>query len=129
MENLGAILEFVDDELGAIRKNGRLRNKEDIETVYKLVDIAKDAYCIWKYEDETDDGYSGTMVRRPSMSYRSRDNYSSRMGRNRYSSGGYSYEDGADQYINMLHKQLDTARDDRQREVIERMIDEAERNR
>lgn len=126
MENLGAILEFVDDELGAIRKNGRLRNKDDIETVYKLVDIAKDTYCIWKYEEEMGDNYSGTMVRRPSMSYRNRDSYSSRTDRNRY---GYSYGDGMDQYVNMLHKQLDNARDDRQREVIERMIDEAERNR
>lgn len=127
MENLGAILEFVDDELGSIRKNGRFRSKDEIELVYKLVDIAKDAYCIMKEENEMGD----TNYNRRSTYSESRTYHPSGMsysrGRNRYN--GYSYNDGMDQYIDMLHRQFDTARDDRQREVIERMIDDAERSR
>lgn len=63
MEHLEGILKLVGNELEAINKNGKFRSREEIDSVYKLMDIAKDAYCIWQYEEEMggesyDDGMS-----------------------------------------------------------------------
>ena len=42
MEHLNGILKLVDNEFGAIEQNGKFRSREEIESVYKLIDIAKD---------------------------------------------------------------------------------------
>ena len=52
MENLDKLLEMTDAEFGAIAKNGKFKSREEIDSVYKLMDIAKDIYCVWEYEDE-----------------------------------------------------------------------------
>jgi hypothetical protein len=56
MENLDKLLEMTDAEFGAIAKNGKFKSREEIDSVYKLMDIAKDVYCIWQYEDEMEGG-------------------------------------------------------------------------
>ena len=63
MEHLDSILKLVDNELEAVSKNGKFRSRDEIDSVYKLIDIAKDTYCIWQYEDDMegesyDDGMS-----------------------------------------------------------------------
>lgn len=56
MENLEKLLEMTDAEFGAIAKNGKFKSREEIDSVYKLMDIAKDVYCIWQYEDDMGGG-------------------------------------------------------------------------
>ena len=55
MSNLKGIVNLAEREMGVIVSNGRFKSRDEIDTVYKLIDLIKDAYCIWKYEDE---GYS-----------------------------------------------------------------------
>lgn len=56
MENLDKLLEMTDAEFGAIAKNGKFKSREEIDSVYKLMDIAKDIYCVWQYEDAMESG-------------------------------------------------------------------------
>lgn len=59
MENLEGILKLADNELEAMNKYGKFKSREDVDTVYKLIDIVKDVYCIWQYEDEMEEGEDG----------------------------------------------------------------------
>lgn len=87
MEHLDGVLKLVDKELEAIHENGKFRSREEVDTVYKLVDIAKDIYCIWGYEEEmSDDGMSSA-----GGSYY-------RDGRGGSNRGGSYYEDGGSYY-------------------------------
>ena len=61
MEQLEGLLKLVENEIEAINKNGKFKSREEIDSVYKLVDIAKDAYCIWDYEANMEDGYDDGM--------------------------------------------------------------------
>ncbi len=56
MEHLDGVLRLVEQELSSMIQNGKFRSRDEIHSVYELIDIAKDVYCIWKYEDE--DEYS-----------------------------------------------------------------------
>ena len=85
MEHLEGILKLADKEIGAIVENGKFRSREEIHSVYELMDIAKDAYCIWKYEDDMESGEDG-------MSSAGGSYY--RDGRGRSERGGSYYEDG-----------------------------------
>ena len=38
MEHLEGLLKLVDNELEAINKNGKFRSREEIDSVYKLID-------------------------------------------------------------------------------------------
>lgn len=129
MEHLEGLLHLVDNEIGAIVANGKFRSREELENAYKLVDIAKDIYCTWNYENEdseySNDGrYYGDdrhMTRRGDMSYRGRNR--DRMGR--YSREMYS-RDSKQQYIENLRDMMNRAPDDQTRMSIQRMIDEME---
>ena len=142
MEHLEGILKLVEAELDAINKNGKFKSREEIDSVYKLVDIAKDAYCIWNYEDEMDgesydDGmsYRGRSMRSydDGMSYARGRRNARRDSQGRYSRDGRSYRgnsyergysrDGKDEYREQLMDMLDTAPDEQTRQSIQRMID------
>lgn len=58
MKSIEGILKLVENEFEAIVNNGKFRSREEIDSVYKLMDIVKDAYCIWAYEEEEESGYS-----------------------------------------------------------------------
>ena len=142
MKYLDGLLKLVDNEFEAIEKNGKFRSREEIDSVYKLIDIAKDVYCIWKYEDESEGGdseapYDGRMY--PNMSYdggvsyaRGRRNarrdsmgrYTSRDGGRSYR--GISYDDGKSEYIDELRELMQNAPDDQTRQSIQRMISQME---
>lgn len=65
MEHLEGILKLTDKELEGIVNNGKYRSREEIDSVYKLIDIAKDIYCIWQYEEgggEDEMSYEGSMA-------------------------------------------------------------------
>lgn len=83
MENLEKLLEMADAEFGAIAKNGKFKSREEIHSVYELMDIAKDAMEIWCMEEELEGGDEG-MSSRGGSYYRE-----GRGGR-----GGSYYEDG-----------------------------------
>lgn len=142
MEHLEGILKLVEAELDAINKNGKFKSREEIDSVYKLVDIAKDAYCIWNYEDEIDgesydDGmsYRGRSMRSydDGMSYARGRRNARRDSQGRYSRDGRSYRgnsyergysrDGKDEYKEQLMQLMDDAPDENTRQSIKRMLD------
>ena len=145
MEHLEGLLRLVDKEFGDLESNGKFRNRDDIELAYKLIDIAKDVYCIWNYEDGyQEDEYSeyGRSYGRPMPRYpmdngssyararNSRGQYTSREGSSYARRGGrggnYSRTDAREEYMNNLRDMMMNAPDDRTREHVQRMIDELE---
>lgn len=140
MENVEKIMKLADAEFGAIVQNGKFKSRDEIDSVYKLMDIVKDGYEVMSCEDEMygesyDDGYGHSMrgnydggmsyargrrnARRDSMGRYSRDGRSYR---------GNSYErgysrDGKDEYREQLMDMLDSAPDEATRQSIQRTID------
>ena len=140
MENVEKIMKLADAEFGAIVQNGKFKSREEIDSVYKLMDIVKDGYEVMSCEDEMygesyDDGYGRSMrggyddgmsyargrrnARRDSMGRYSRDGRSYR---------GNSYErgysrDGKDEYKEQLMQLMDDAPDENTRQSIKRMLD------
>ena len=91
MEQLEGILKIVDKELKNVTDNGAFSSREEIDSVYKLIDCAKDIYCIWEYEDSMMDGEEmsfaggGSYARGGGRSYRGGSSYD----------GGASYDGGS----------------------------------
>lgn len=92
MENLDKLLEMTDAEFGAIAKNGKFKSREEIDSVYKLMDIAKDIYCVWQYEDDMEGGGEDEMSYARGGSYARGD----RRGGRRDMRGGRSYRGSYD---------------------------------
>ena len=151
MEHIDKIVKLAENEFKAIADNGKFRSREEIDSVYKLMDIVKDAHCIWKYEDEESDysedgrSYDGSYARAvrgsyrgsydDGMSYRGRMN-ARRDERGRYSRDGYmdsyndgrsmrgySRADGKEDYQNQLRMMMEDAPDENTRQSIKRMLD------
>ena len=149
MKHLDGILEMVDKELGSIEQNGKFRSRDEVHSVYELIDIAKDVYCIWEYEDGGSEGYSemygggsyargrGRNAKRDSMgrypregSYRggNYDYYDGESYRGgNYRRGGYSRDDAKEEYIEHLRETMENAPDEKSRMSIQRMIEQMER--
>lgn len=142
MEHLEGILRLAEQELGSIVQNGKFRSREEIHSVYELMDIAKDAFCIWKYEEEDSDyseGYDdnrsmtygksyarGRNVKRDSTGRYSRDD-GMRYREGRSYRGGYS-RGGKEEYIEHLREMMEDAPDEQTRQNIKRMIDSMEQH-
>ena len=148
MEHIDKIVKLAENEFKAIADNGKFRSREEIDSVYKLMDIVKDAHCIWKYEDEESDysedgrSYDGSYARAvrgsyrgsydDGMSYRGRMN-AKRDSMGRYARDGYrdSYDgmmrgysrDGKEEYKENLRHMMETAPDENTRQSIKRMLD------
>lgn len=149
MKHLDGILEMVDKELGSIEQNGKFRSRDEVHSVYELIDIAKDVYCIWEYEDGGSEGYSemygggsyargrGRNAKRDSMGRYSREgsyrggNYDYYDGESyrggNYRRGGYSRDDAKEEYIEHLRETMENAPDEKSRMSIQRMIEQMER--
>ena len=131
MRHLEGILDLIDKEFGDMIQAGKFRNKDDIELAYKMIDIAKDIYCIWDYEEGMDDGYSENS-NYPMTSYRNGASYARGRGmprnmRNTVSyRGNYSRNDAKTEFINQLYGMMDNAPDERTREHVQKMIREME---
>lgn len=110
MKHLDGMLKLIDSEFDTIEKNGKFRSRDEIEYVYKLIDIAKDIYCIWEYEKEMDDDYSE--ARRPYYRYNDDRSYARR--NSRYSMNSY---------VDSLRELMQNAPDENTRQSIQRMID------
>lgn len=92
MKGLEGILKLADNEFEAINQNGKFRSREEIDSVYKLVDISKDIYEIWCMEEEMEMGEEG-MSSDGGSYYRA-----GRGGRGGSNRGGSYYEDGGSYY-------------------------------
>ena len=136
MEHLDGIVKLAENEFAAIVQNGKFRSREEIDSVYKLMDIVKDRMkieCMEKELDE-DDGYMRGSYRGSydDMSYRGRMN-ARRDERGRYSRDGYrdSYDgmmrgysrDGKEEYKENLRRMMENAPDENTRQSIKRMLD------
>ena len=156
MEHLEGILKLADNELGAIERNGKFRSREEIDSAYKLIDMAKDIYCIWAHEeggeeDEMPYAGGGSYARGGGRSNRGGSyegsyeggSYARGRGRNarrdsrgRYSRNegsyrggsyrGYSRADSKEDFIEDLREMMDSAPDDQTRQSIQRMIQQME---
>lgn len=136
LEHLDGVLSLIDREFSEMEQNGKFRNKEDIDILYKIMDIAKDAAEICEkqmnmgeYGNSYYDGNSysrGRYARRNSMGQYSRDDmgYSDGLSyRNGGRPSGYSMTDANAEYLENLRDMLN---DDGTREYVKRMIHEAE---
>ena len=151
MEHLDGLMKLVGNEIEAINRNGKFKSREEIDSVYKLIDIAKDINEIWCMEDEMSgddemsyaDGMSyerGGRGRRGSyddgMSYARGRRNARRDERGRYSRDGYmdsyndgrsmrgySRADGKEDYKNQLRMMMEDAPDEQTRQSIKRMLD------
>lgn len=147
MEHLDGLLKLVENEIEAINKNGKFKSREEIDSVYKLVDIAKDTMEIWCMEDDMsgesyDDGMSYERGRRSydGNSYARGMRNARRDSMGRYSREGYSrdYHDGyddvrsmrgysrggsKDEYKEQLRTMMEDAPDEQTRQSIKRMLD------
>lgn len=156
MENIEKILEMADAEFGAMVKNGKFKSREEIDSVYKLMDIVKDGMCVLNMEEGYDDemSYDGSMrgdrsyrggSYRYDGSYNDGNSYARGRGRNarrdsmgRYSRegsyrdgrsyrmDGYSRADGKQEYIEHLRDMMEEAPDDQTRQGVQRMIQQME---
>ena len=148
MEHLDAMLKLADQEFEAVEKNGKFRSREEIESVGHLVDIVKDIYCIWKYEEDDEPEYSGNY----GYAYERGGNRSNRggsyndgmsyargrrnarrdsMGRYSREDGGMSYRGGYSrmdkaEYMDQLRSMMHEAPDEQTRQSVKRMIEQME---
>lgn len=112
MEQLDGILKLASAEFDAILKNGKFRSREEIDSVYKLLDIVKDSYDIWCMQMQLEeaesgmssrggsyrDGRGGSYYEDGSYERRGRGRNASRDSRGRYNEGSYrdgSYREGS----------------------------------
>ena len=145
LEHLDGVLSLIDREFGEMEQNGKFRNKEDVEILYKMMDIAKDAAEICEKQMLMEDGYSeygypvygnsyydgnsyarGRYAKRNSMGQYSRDGMGYSDGltyRNGGRPSGYSMIDANTEYLDNLRGMLN---DERTRDYVKRMIHEAE---
>ena len=63
MKSIDGILKLADNEFNAIVQNGKFRSREEIDSVYKLIDIVKDAHEIWCMQEELESGEEGMSSR------------------------------------------------------------------
>ena len=144
MENLEGIVRLVDREFGEMIQKGKFRSVDDVELVYKMMDIVKDAYCAMKYEAELGmDNYSeyggypyensyarGRNAKRNSMGQYNRTNEMGVRGTSYngvFRSGrgsNYSYENAKEEYLENLREMVDDAPNDEIKDRLQRMIDD-----
>ena len=148
MEHLEPILKFVDNEFAAIENNGKFRSREEIDSVYKLMDIAKDIYCVWQYEDEMSGGgmssmggsyyrdgnRGGSYYENDGYERRGRGRNASRDSRGRYNDGGnyrdggmmrrgsYYRDGGKEEFADQLREMMENAPDSQSRQSIQQML-------
>lgn len=148
MDELYKVVEISEKEIKGITDNGKYRSREEIDSVYKLMDVIKDFYCL---EDMQTGGYSedGSYEmsgRRYNSSNRGsyRGTYEGSYGRGRgakryadgryapYSNeyvreGSYRYSrEGKEEFVDQLHELMENAPDEKTRQSIQRMIQQTQ---
>ena len=149
LKNIEGILELIDDEFGGMVERGKFRNRDDVDLVYTMMDIVKDACCLIEPENGKDVEYSndGEIHSEDHDQMNDRDDWYSRnygrsggytrvtrySGNNGMGHGGrlysYSRADARDEFIDNLHELMNIAPDDHYREGIRKMLNELEMER
>ena len=137
MEHFDKLMTLVENEIEAINRNGKFKSREEIDSVYKLVDIAKDIECMNRWEEELDgesydDGMRHSYRYDDGMSYARSRRYAKRDAMGRYSRDGYrngSYERGysrdeKEEYKEQLREMMEDAPDEQTRQSIKRMLEQ-----
>lgn len=126
MDVYGGIIEAACKELEQVAKAGKFRSREEVDKVYKLMDVIKDVYDVWeKADNETSDSfYSGD-------SYSGRGSYRGNSYGRGYSmarGSGRSYGRTHDQeeFMETLRDLMDQAPDEQSRQGIQRMLGQLE---
>jgi len=135
MDELYKVVEISEKEIKSITDNGKYRSREEIDSVYKLMDVIKDFYCL----EDMDIGYSEDGAYE--MSRRSRRSYDGSYGRGsgakRYADGRYapysrrdgSYRysrEGKEEFVDQLHDLMESAPDEKTRQNIQRLIQQTQ---
>ena len=148
MNYIDSIVDLCGKEFEAIAKNGKFRSREEIDSVYKLMDIVKDSMEISCMEADMEEPYDDGMSQRGGSygdrSYRyDGGSYARGRGRNarrdsmgRYSREGGSYgyypdgrpmrgysRDGKEEYKEQLMDMMENAPSEDVRQNIKRMLD------
>ena len=142
MEVYEGVLKAVERELESVSKRG-LKSLEDVHAVYEMIDIAKDIYCIWAYEDQMEEPEEEGMFSRNSYqgggsnrgSYRggsynsyegggSYEGYSNRRGSRRSRNGGSYRNSRADEksFVEKMQKMRDEAPDEQTKMEIDNLL-------
>ena len=141
MDELYKVVEISEKEIKGITDNGKYRSREEIDSVYKLMDVIKDYYCLEDmqggYSEEGSYDMSGRRYsRRRSYDGSYEGSYGRGRGAKRYADGRYapysnegSYRysrDGKEDFVDQLHELMQNAPDEKTRQSIQRMIQQAE---
>ena len=122
MKHIEKIVELAENELGSIAQAGKIRTRDDVEVVYKLMDVVKDGYCIMDMENGS--SYDDGSYR--NRSYRGRDSmgrFTSRDdGSYRYSRTDYSGDRG--EFMERLQNLMEYSPDKETRASLKRMLEE-----
>ena len=128
MEELYKVEDIAYKELKTVTDNGKFRSREEIDNVYKILDILKDIKCM------EDDGYSENDMRRSYRyddgdSYRGRGRNARRDSMGRYASEGsyrsYRYSrDGKQDFVAQLESLMEDAPDEQTKKNIQRMVND-----
>ena len=145
MDVYEGVLKAVERELEGVSKKG-LKSLEDVHAVYEMIDIAKDIYCIWAYEDQQEEPEEEGMFSRNSYqgggsnrgSYRggsynsyeggggggSYENYSNRRGSRRSREGGSYRNSRGDEksFIEKMLRMRDEAPDEQTKMEIDKLL-------
>lgn len=124
MKHIEKMIEMAESEMGSFAQNGKLRTRDEIDAVYKLMDIVKDGYCILDMEGGA--SYDDNSYRMDGVSYR-RGQRRDSMGR--YTSRGYSrndydYSEDRGEFAERLQNLMEHAPDKETRQGLKRMLDQ-----
>lgn len=137
MKYLEEMLGLAEREFKEMVDRGKFRSPDEVHTAYELMDIVKDAFCIWQYEGEMN-GYSETTYPYsgyPSSyenSYARGRGYSRGMGMPRYSMESdrpmnYSRTDAKEDFIHDLNRIIVKSPDEEVQHKIQNLIQYVER--
>ena len=129
MRSLDGILKMVDSEMESMAKNGKFHTRDEIDVVYKLIDIAKDVYCIWEYEDEDEEmSFADGPYTRGGRGkvYYGTSYAKGRRNAKRDSMGRYSRAEGKEEFAEHLRELMEDAPDEETRHSIKRMLSQME---
>lgn len=132
MNELYKVEDIVYKEIKTVTDNGKFRSREEIDNIYKLMDILKDIKCFEDdgYSEEMDRSYRGYDGRRSydSESYRGRGRNARRDSMGRYASeGSYRggrYSSGKQDFVAQLEELMEEAPDEQTKKNIQRMVND-----
>lgn len=143
MDELYKVVEISEKEIKSITDNGKYRSREEIDSVYKLMDVIKDFYCLEDMESGYSNEGSYDMPGRSRNSYEGsyRDgSYGRGRGAKRYANGRYAphsndysrenayrySREGKEEFMDQLHELMENAPDEKTRQSIQRMIQQTQ---